>query len=300
LGTGSCSHNSPNQAFAGYNDAVCVPTYTLAGNTPITGGSGRWTLLNGGGEFTDSIPKPTVTNLSLGDNIFRWTITHENCVSFADVKIENNFIEASAGGDRTICASETVLEGNSALPGLGVWSVPGGLGSAVFAASGVPTTTVSNLRKGTNTLRWTITNKGCVHSDDVEITNSLPSTPSAGNTQTLCSDSTMLDGANVIIGEGRWEILTGAAIFENELLHNTKVKGLSKGDNILIWTVTNGSCTLQDEVLIVNNQPSTPYAGADYEEICYNNFKLKAEAPEYGNGQWTILEGRRQTRYIRY
>jgi gliding motility-associated-like protein len=286
------TNNRPNQAFAGLNDAVCEPTYTLAANTPISGGTGEWSTRDGGGDFTSiTDPSASVSNLSLGDNIFRWTIEHQNCISFADVKIEYNRIEAEAGGDRAICASETVLEGNNALPGVGAWSVPGGEGSAVFSTISNPSTTVSNLRKGTNLLRWTITNKGCVDSDDVQITNNLPSEPYAGNTQILCSDSTLLDATTVDIGTGEWTVGSGAGVFVNYKDEKTKVKGLSQGDNIMIWTVTNGLCTLQDEVLIVNNQPSLPYAGADYVEVCENKFQLKAETPEYGAGQWTILEG---------
>ena len=287
----SVTNNNPTKAFAGSNDATCSSTYLLAGNIPSVGAA-IWTILEGGGDFSsDTDPSATVSNLKFGTNIFRWTIEHQNCVSFADVKIDFNRIDAAAGGDRTICASDAILEGNSALPGVGGWSIPGGDGAAVFDNIGNPTARVTNLRKGTNLLRWTITNKGCVTFDDVVITNSLPSESYAGNKQTLCSDVTQLDATAVTIGTGRWTVGAGSGIFANDLNPKTNVTGLSQGDNLFIWTVTNGLCSLQDQVLVVNNRPSEPYAGLDYEEVCENAFQLKAATPDYGTGQWTFLQG---------
>lgn len=286
------TNNNPTTSYAGLNDATCEPSYVLAGNLPEVYTSASWTIREGGGEFSNiNDPNARVDNLKFGTNIYRWTIQNQNCTSFSDVKIEFNRIVASAGGDRPICAAETVLEGNSALPGVGVWSVPGGQGTTEFVNSSNPSTTVSNLRKGKNLLRWTISYKGCSTFDDVEITNNMPSDAYAGNNQVLCDSITTLDATVVEIGTGRWSIGSGYADFENDLSPKTRVTGLSKGENLLIWTVTNESCVLQDQVLITNNKPSKPYAGSDYQEICENNFSLKAAIPEYGTGQWTFLKG---------
>lgn len=287
----SITNNNPTTAFAGVNDATCENFYILAGNIPVVG-TASWTIREGGGDFSSyTDPSARVDNLKFGTNIFRWTIQNENCVSFADVKIEFNRIDAFAGNDRTICASEVVLEANSALPGLGSWSVPGGQGSAAFDNFSNPTTRVSNLRRGQNLLRWTINNKGCITQDDVIITNNLPSDAYAGNNQMLCVNEAVLDATPATIGTGRWSVGTGSGIFVNDADAKTRVTGLAQGDNILVWTVTNGLCSLSDQVLVVNNRPSEPYAGLDYEEVCENRFQLKAATPEYGSGQWTFLEG---------
>ncbi len=287
----SITNNNPTTANAGINDATCVPYYIMAGNAPVIG-NGVWTIREGGGDFSSyTNPSARVDNLKFGPNIFRWTIEHLGCVSFADVRIEFNRINANAGNDRTVCSTSTLLEANSGLPGNGVWSIPGGQGTATFENPANPSSKVSNLRRGQNLLRWTIGYKGCVTFDDVVITNDLPSEAYAGNNVNLCADGTTLDATPVTIGTGSWSVGTGSAIFANDLNPKTQVTGLAQGDNIFIWSVTNGLCTLQDEVLIVNNRPSEPYAGLDYEEVCSNTFQLKAATPDYGNGYWTFLEG---------
>ena len=81
-------------------------------------------------------------------------------------------------------------------------------------------------------------------------------------------------------GSGLWKVLTGSANVLDPTSPNSQVTGLSKGDNVLSWVVTKGTCVLSDEVLIVNNQPSAPYSGAD-EVVCSAQLKLKATPPLY-------------------
>ena len=296
------TNNSPTLAHAGPDQALCEPSVILAANVPVVG-QGQWTIRNGGGDFalnpasTDPTmtpltdPSAVVNNLRFGTNIFRWTIRNEDCVSYDDVVVEFNRIEADAGYPKTICASEVILEGNNPLPGVGSWSVPGGQGAALFDDPSSSTTRVRNLRRGDNTLRWTINYKGCVTHKDVIITNSLPSEAYAGNTQILCSDEAILDATNPAVGTGSWRVVTGSGLFESDIQHNTRVTQLGQGDNVFVWTTVNGLCTLEDQVLIRNDRPSEPYAGANYEEVCSNTFELKAALPDYGQGMWSIIQG---------
>ncbi|MGQ1946253.1 PKD domain-containing protein [Geofilum sp. OHC36d9] len=291
-------NNNPTVADAGYDIPSCDPDVILTANTP-TVGDGTWTIVDGGGDFTspngfaDAINDPgaRIENLKFGRNILRWTIRNKSCVSSDDVVVEYNTIQASAGDDRVVCADEVILQGNNPFPGSGNWSIPGGEGTAVFTEPSQPGTTVNNLQKGSNTLRWTIGYKGCVTSDDVVITNDLPSTAYAGNKQTLCDDATILDATKPAVGTGRWTVVTGAAVFADETLNNTSVSALAKGDNIFVWTTKNNKCTLEDQVVIVNNKPSEPYAGASYEEVCSSDFTLKAATPDFGTGTWSIILG---------
>lgn len=284
-------NNNPTFANAGPDQSQCLSQVVLAANTPAVG-SGHWTIRNGGGVF-DNMDKPSasVGSLNFGSNIFRWTIENNGCVSFDDVVIEANTIIANVGPDQpNVCSSSTVLQANSAIPGVGTWSVVGGSSQASFANVNDPNTTVSNLGKGINTLRWTIVNKGCESSAELHVTNNSPSTAYAGNNRELCTNKVTLDAASVAIGIGRWEVLTGSATIANANDPKTSVTGLSKGDNVFRWSVQNGTCIDQDEVLIVNNEPSVPYAGAD-EVLCYSNYQLKARVPTFGSGMWTILSG---------
>ncbi|WP_066632285.1 PKD domain-containing protein [Labilibacter marinus] len=288
------TNNQPSTAFAGDNKATCDNSIYLGASNPEVG-AGHWTIRSGGGKFVDDLDNSTlVDSLKFGKNIFRWTVEYKGCNSIDDVEIDFNTIEATVGGTQEVCSDKTFLEANSALPGVGTWTVVGGGSQAKFVNSHDPVTEVFDLAKGTNRLMWSINNKGCVTSAEVDIINHTPSTAYAGNTQELCEDFTILDATPVSIGSGRWEILTGAAfISATEVLEpKASISGLSKGENVFRWIVTsdNGLCTSVDDVLVINNKPSIPYAGRD-EEYCSPTVVLKAAEPDFGTGNWSIIEG---------
>lgn len=292
-------NNKPTVPNAGDDQALCDPNTVLQGNVDVVG-EGRWTVRSGSAAFSSTThadpqmdPSANISGLTFGPNILRWTIENEGCALYDDVVIEYNRIDAHAGSDRAVCADEIVLSAQSPLPGTGSWSVPGGQGAAVFESPTSPTTRVSNLGRGPNTLRWTVWHKGCQTHDDVVVVNELPSTPYAGNEQVICRDFTTLDATVPAMGStGYWRVLTGSAQFEDETLHNTSVTNLAEGDNIFVWTtLKEDGCAMEDQVLIRNNEPSDPYAGADYEEVCSSTFTLKASTPDYGTGIWSFEQG---------
>ncbi len=286
-------NDSPTKANAGDDQALCdINSTTLNANIPDAGrGTGEWTIRNGAGSFSNSgVNNSVLSNIAFGDNIFRWTIRHNGCTSVDDVVVSYNRVEASVESDKEICSDETLLVANAATPGVGTWSVVGGTSQAVFENQNDPNTKVSKLAKGANTLRWTIDYRGCKTEADLIVTNNSPSTAYAGNLQELCQDNTVLDATAPIIGAGEWTILSGSAVITDPTNPKSAVSDMSKGDNVFRWTITNGICESVDEIRVVNNEPSVPYAGKD-EESCENFIKLKAEAPLFGNAQWSIEEG---------
>lgn len=300
-------NNKPTVPEAGDNQSgLCEPETILQGNTPAAG-VGRWTVISGSATFNSETyteaeldPNARVSGLSFGPNTLRWTIStegqnagYEGCSLSDEVVLTYNKVEAFAGNDAAACADEMVLSARNPSPGTGMWSVPGGQGAAVFEDPTSPNTRVYNLGRGQNTLRWTVWHNGCSTYDEVVIDNQLPSLPYAGNEQPLCTDETVLDATPPEGGStGSWRVVTGSAVFEDETDPKTAVSGLAKGDNIFIWTTERiEGCVLEDEVLVQNHEPSDPYAGADYEEVCANAFTLKATAPEYGSGIWSFEAG---------
>jgi gliding motility-associated-like protein len=297
----SIFNNKPTVPNAGDDQALCEPNTVLQGNVDVVG-QGRWTVRSGSATFSSAThadaqtdPSANISGLTFGPNILRWTIINEGCTLYDDVVMTYNRIDAHAGNDRTVCADEIILSAQSPLPGSGSWSVPGGQGAAVFESPTSPTTRVTNLGRGTNTLRWTVWHNGCQTHDDMVVVNQMPSTPYAGNDQIICSDFATLDATAPTLGStGYWRVLTGSAEFENgdETVHNASVTNLAEGDNIFVWTTQKvDGCTLEDQVLIRNNEPSDPYAGADYEEVCSSTFTLKASTPDYGTGIWSFVQG---------
>lgn len=304
---GNCSHtdevvitnNMPTIASAGDDQMLCDPETVLQGNLDVVG-QGRWTIRSGSATLHSEThvdpyedPSARVTGLSFGDNILRWSIVNNGCDSFDDVVIQYNRIDADAGSDKSVCGNEVVLTARNPSPGVGTWSIPGGQGSANFESPTSPTTRVSNLGRGANTLRWTVRYNGCVTYDDVIVNNNLPSIPYAGNDQTICADTYVMDATPPTLGSrGRWTVITGSAVFEDETSYNTRVTSLANGDNIFVWTTERiDGCTLQDEVVIRNSSVSDPYAGTSYEELCSSTFSLKAAIPDYGTGSWSFVLG---------
>jgi hypothetical protein len=212
VSTVAVTNNNPSAANAGPDQQLCHNNVILGASMP-TVGTGQWSIRNGGGTFNDiQEPFTGVSNLNFGSNIFRWSIENNGCVTFDDVEISFNMVQATVGPDQpSVCSSSTVLQANNALPGVGTWSVVGGTSQATFVNVNDPNTSVNNLGRGINTLRWTIVNHGCISWAEMAVTNNSPSLSYAGSNQTLCGNSTQLDAQSLSqsVGAGLWEVLTG-------------------------------------------------------------------------------------------
>ncbi|MCK4662341.1 MAG: immunoglobulin domain-containing protein [Bacteroidales bacterium] len=284
------TNNMPTTANVGADMTVCADSVNLTGNFSFIG-DGIWSITSGSGILSDSsINNTTVTNLSLGINILRWTITNIGCSSYDEIEINYDLIIADAGNDQAICSETTTLNASIPSPGTGLWTVIGGSGSANFLSSYEPNTIVSELDQCDNILLWTVSNNQCYSSDTVIITNNLPTTANAGVDQAICSDSTIVTANVPLIGNGKWDILNGSATIENIDQHITSVTALGNGVNTLKWTITQNGCTSSDEVVITNNLPTVADAGVD-QTICKDSTHLAANYPTIGNGEWSIIGG---------
>ena len=303
-------------ANAGPDQNLCSPTFTtqLQGNNALFPATGQWTLISGTGTISNaSSPTSTVSGLSIGENIFRWTISNGPCtnsVTFDEVSIfvfDSNAPVANAGPDQSICtpASSVVMAANSAIfPGTGQWSLVSGSGTIVSISN--PTTTIANLPVGVHTFRWTITNGACGSQttfDDVVITVFSSSSPSAnaGPDQDLCTPitSTTLNGsAPIFPSTGTWTLVSGTGTIVDPTNPASPVAGLSIGPNVFRWTVQNGPCANAltfDEVTITifNGGAAQPNAGID-QELCSptSSTTLAAEAAVFpGIGAWSVVQG---------
>jgi gliding motility-associated-like protein len=284
------TNHKATQANAGVDQIICVDSIMLGGNKPLVG-KGVWTVQSGSATITDTTKYNSLaTNLALGKNILRWTITNYECSSFDEVQIYDGFIQASAGLDQVLCDSTALLRANSTTIGQGTWSIVGGKGSATFANIHAANSQVTNLGRGVNTLRWTISNETCVSHDDVTITNNAPSDAYAGPDVAVCSNSTYLDANPVLVGTGKWQVLSGAGFINDTSQYNSRIDSLGLGSNTLRWTVTNKGCSSSDEVKITNNQPIMVSAGKD-QVLCVDSTYLYANKPSIGTGQWSIITG---------
>ncbi|MBL0336111.1 MAG: hypothetical protein IPP73_12615 [Chitinophagaceae bacterium] len=277
---------------------MLTSTFTLAGNTAVSG-TGVWTIQSGAGTITDaSSPTTTVTGVTAGQTtILRWTITNGSCSSFDEVSLTNDVAVtvAAAGTDQAQCATSTfTLAGNTAVSGTGVWTIQSGAGAITDASS--PTTTVTGVTAGQTTiLRWTITNGTCSSFDEVSLTNDVAVTvAAAGTDQAQCATSTFtLAGNTAVSGTGVWTIQSGAGTITDASSPTTTVTGVTAGQTtVLRWTITNGSCSSFDEVSLTNDVAVTvAAAGTDQAQCATSTFTLAGNTAVSGTGVWTIQSG---------
>lgn len=303
-------------ANAGPDQTLCSPTSTatLAANAAVFPATGTWTLISGTGVVADSNnPTSSVSGLSIGENIFEWTINNGPCASaitsdrISIFVFDSNAAAASAGLDQELCTplSVATMSANAAVfPAVGTWSVVSGNASIIDVNN--PSTNVSNLTVGLVTLRWTIDNGGCgtgTTSDDITVTlyNQFSPNANAGDDQNLCTpitSATMAGSNPTFPATGTWTLVSGQGTIVDPTNPNTQITNLAIGPNVFQWTVLNGPCangTTSDQVTITlfNGGASAPFAGTD-QELCSptSNTQLAADAAVFpGVGSWTLVNG---------
>ncbi|NOQ26901.1 MAG: T9SS type A sorting domain-containing protein [Bacteroidales bacterium] len=274
---------------AGDQQDLCIDTTVFDANIPVTG-TGTWKIINGAATISNiNDPNAFVTNIGEGNNRFVWTMVGINGCSHSDtVLITYNPVNSNAGNNQVVCEESIVLAGSDVpIGGIGSWSVITGV--ANFSDRNSPTPIASGFAPGTNILKWSVTKGGCTDYDTIIVDNQRPTQANAGIDLSICTDSTILDANNPIIGEGAWTVILGAVTFENDNLFNTKLSGLSQGENILKWTISNGICSISDQVTVVNNQINVN-AGVDM-VLCADNTNLEGNNPIVGEGFWTVIAG---------
>ncbi len=270
--------------------STCYDSVLLSGNVPVHG-TGTWTILSGSADIVDPHNANTpVKKLGIGPNKFRWTINYEGCTSFSDITVNFDMIEAEAGSDQVLCDNTASISANTPSPGSGLWTIVGGSGSAEFENPDQPNTTVTNLGRGDNVLRWTISNNGCTSFDEITVTNNSPGEAYAGADRSVCGEKFSLNANIPQRGTGEWSVLSGSADIVDPHSHNSEVTNLSLGNNTLRWTVSHEGCSSSDEVVILNDQPASVSAGAD-QYLCADSTRLYASDTSGGSGRWSIAKG---------
>lgn len=280
----------PPVAMVSGSTTTCDNTVVLSGTDPEYG-IGMWSVISGQGHFSDQLnPETKVTNLSSGENTFRCTITNDDCISSAEITVENFKKDLPANINQKICDNLTFLNAPYPNEGEGHWSVVPGMGSATFINGSDPKTPVTNLAHGTNLLIWNVDYGHCTSSDTITITNNMPYPAYAGHDMIIRYEGIYMSAQNPPIGIGKWSILSGGADINSLNDPNTRIDNLLPGDNIFRWTVTNEDCISTDDVCITKIDENAAYAGID-QTICSDETYLEAYTPGYNDGKWILLEG---------
>jgi gliding motility-associated-like protein len=172
---------SPTTANAGPNQTVCQnTTVTMAANTPTTG-NGIWTQVQGSSTiFSTNTPNTQVSNISVGINIYVWTVTNGTCPPSVDsvvitvnplpnLNINPPIAQICIGNSIQLTASGAFSY---------VWSPATAL-SATNIANPIasPTTTITYFVTGTSTA-------GCSATSNITVFVSTPPTVTVSPTST--------------------------------------------------------------------------------------------------------------------
>lgn len=296
--TATCSfdivvYDVPTVSDPGADETICDTLYTLQGNTPAVG-IGQWTLVSTNATLTDSLDANSdVTDVEVGDNEFTWTISNGVCpVSENTVTISRDDFptQAVVGNDTNICnVNAATLKGNTPIVGTGLWALLNGDGSPDNPNDPITSAVVVGINS--NEFTWTISNGVCPVTIDTMaiIRDQNPSTANAGTNQPVCDDEFDLEATIPAIGIGTWSVISGNGDFDDVNDANTEVEDLIIGTNILLWTVTNGSCPASlDSVEITTTEevPNSFIPTSKIIRVCQDTITLDAIPLPFGTGQW--------------
>lgn len=268
---------------AGESQTVTGDTAVLSASLPDFA-AGMWTRTGGAGIIDNPTQQTTVVRqLAFGANRFRWTASAIDCSTFDEVVITRN-TQVNAGLDLEGCNNNVQLFGSDPSPLTGTWSVIAGSGT--FANENAPSTAVTNLSLGTNTFRWTVSGV----SDDVNVMNNSVVANAGADQLNITGTDAVMQAVLPIDVTGLWTVLSGNAVVQNAANPTSVVNNLSVGDNTFLWTVTKGTCTSSDDVLLSTVANITANAGLD-QNTCINQAIMGAQEPALGQGVWTVISG---------
>ena len=239
---------------AGNDMDVCgLGSANLLGVMPSVG-TGHWISTTGATIDVYTNPNTLVSELTIGNNIFVWTLSNDNCTNYASDTIMINYTDATvdvsnAGVDLELCNDGTTVLG-ATLPttALGVWSQPSTQNAITISNNSSSSPTVSGMIPGNAyTFIWTLSQGTCFDYDSDEVTVSVSELPileaQVDVEQTYACEGTevTLSANEPFLGTGMW-LTSSSATITNHTNSTTTLSNVPSGANMLIWSLSNGAC----------------------------------------------------------
>ena len=214
------------------------------------------------------------------------------CVSASTTAVTatvNPLPVAPAGTNGARCSTGTVSI--SATPGSGEtidWYDASSGGSVLTNGSGVTSFTTPSI--STTTIYYAEarnTTTGCVSATRTAVTATLDAqvtTATAGADQALCNTSTFtLNGNSPTSGTGAWSFVgsSGTASISSSSSRTSTVSSVPSSTVITLrWTITNGTCSSTDDVIIRNNPlPDATISASGATTFTYGNSVVLSGPP---------------------
>ncbi|MEK7199641.1 MAG: PKD-like domain-containing protein, partial [Bacteroidota bacterium] len=276
-----------------------TPVSTISGSTyswtsSVTSGSLTGNTTSGTGNIIDSL----VNLSSTGDAVVIYTITpysftptNNTCTgtpfTFTVTAKPKPAVTITNNATAICTGSNTNIQFSSSLTGsVYTWSssvisgtASGNSSVAVASTTNQINDVLINSSTANATVRYHITAfspSGCSKTDSTDVViYALPTMANAGPDQALCNATTaMLTGNNPVSGTGSWAFLSGpsAVTFEAPSSPSGSVNGLIPGTYQLTWTISNGSCAVsKDTVVIINSAQSVAGSISANATVCAGN-----------------------------
>ncbi|RFS26210.1 hypothetical protein DVR12_00010 [Chitinophaga silvatica] len=299
--------NPPTPANAGPDQTICGTSTTNLNANTINSGIGTWSVISGPSNPTfanPSDPKTSISKLQTGTYTLRWTANSgPDCpISTDDIVVtvrENAKVQTTT---QQLCnASSAVVSGNEG--SMGSWTQTSGPTGPVITPNSGSSAVITNMTPGnTYIFTYTIGESGDCASTSAEttvISSALPSAANAGEDQAIClttADTAIILNATIPLnGTGIWTLDSKPAGANDPEItdptsHNSKVKKLVPGIYVFSWTVSNGFCTSNSDIIrvVISADPSAAQPGTDQSNACTDNILLNAITPVNGIGTWSI------------
>ncbi|MEM6815036.1 MAG: hypothetical protein AAF600_11745, partial [Bacteroidota bacterium] len=293
-------------------DEVSIPfTTSGGGNFDI-----RYSVVAGPsifGETTDNISPIDISGLE-NPGIYTLRVRAVSVSSFGrscpavtediTVIISDHPTAANPGTPQILACgvTNTSLQGNTPLIGVGTWYQLGGPNTANMVDSSNPETGITGLISGTYEFKWIIdggdnctANEGTV---TVTVSADPPTIPLAGSDASICAGTSyVLQGNSPAATEtGQWTVSPATGIsFSDDTDPNAVVAGFSSNTAYTFtWTITGCTSSLNDDVVITTDNTGGPIpsvAGPDQTCIAGTSTTLAGNDPGGDNGTWSVISG---------
>lgn len=271
---------------------------------------GEWRFYSGPSYPTISnkySPTSAITFDAYGEYVLGWASTSGiSCLEELDIvhiTIGEGAPGAFAGTDQSRCGGSNVFTLDAFDLGVGEngsWSVASttGTASVSFADATDPNTDATITGVGEVELRWsTFSNtNGCPANADY-MTISYTASPVAGDDQTLCaSTSTLLRGNDFSALSGAtvaWTRVSGpntpTIVAPSD--YQTAITDLITGTYVFRYSLTDGACSLSDDITVTVTGLPTVDAGDDFVFCDGETITLSGNTPSTGTTAWERVIG---------
>ena len=269
----------------------------------ISGATYRWF---GPRNFASDLPSPVVGPVSVDDaGAYFVAVTVNGCSAVVSDPTEV-FVQALPEVP-TIVAGPAVCEGGEVTLSVSSRLAPStaarsfewyrGRDNELVGTTTEPQLTLADLRRGDSGDYYVVMNLGACRTAAsapaaVRVDYVPDNLADAGNDADYCAvQSIYLDAEVPSVGTGQWTALTGATV-SNPDLADSEVIDLREGENLFVWTLSNGACRDYDADTVVVTISSLPvdaaFAGRDV-TACGTAVptRIEALAPVRATGRWT-------------